>query len=360
MTRRVLIMAGGTGGHVFPALAVADELRSQHCDVFWMGTENGIEAKLVPVAGYPLTYIHVKGLRGNGLKGWVLAPFKLLKAVFEAIIAIREIKPDVVLGLGGFASGPGGLAAWLLRKPVVIHEQNAIPGLTNRLLSKFAKQVLEGFPQSFAASPKIRWVGNPVRVSIESLALPDKRFAMRSGPIRLLVLGGSLGAKVLNTVVPHAISLTDEVKLFEIKHQCGERHLKDCQQSYENANVEAEVTAFIDDMTVAYEWADLVICRSGALTVAELAAAGVGALLIPYPYAVDDHQTHNAMALVTAGAAKLIPENTLTAELLNKQLSVFTAYRERLLVMANSARSLAKLGTAKVVAEICLKEITHE
>lgn len=359
MTRRVLIMAGGTGGHVFPALAVADALRSQQCDVYWMGTENGIEAKLVPTAGYPLTFIHVKGLRGNGLMGWLLAPFKLLQAVFEAVKAIKDIQPDVVLGLGGFASGPGGLAAWLLRKPIVIHEQNAIPGLTNRLLSKLAKQVLEGFPQSFPTLLNAHWVGNPVRVGIESLASPEIRFANRTGPIRILVLGGSLGAKALNNVVPQAIALADQDNLFEIKHQCGERHLVDCQQNYQQANVQAEVTAFIDDMTAAYEWADLVICRSGALTVAELAAAGVGALLIPYPYAVDDHQTHNAMALVTAGAAKLIPESTLTADLLLKQLSYFSQHREILLVMANAARSQAKLGTANVVADICLKAISH-
>ncbi len=358
MNSRVLIMAGGTGGHVFPALAVADELRSQNSDVFWMGTANGIEAKLVPAAGYPLKLINVKGLRGNGLKGWLFSPFKLLKAVLEAIKVIKEIKPDVVLGLGGFASGPGGFAAWLLRKPVVIHEQNAIPGLTNRLLSRFAKQVLEGFPQSFTTTENARWVGNPVRVSIEAIDSPQNRFTNRTGPIRLLVLGGSLGAKALNTLVPAALATNDT--LFEIKHQSGERNLTECLQSYQEANVTAEVTAFIEDMTSVYEWADLVICRAGALTIAELAAAGVGALLIPYPYAVDDHQTHNAMALVSAGAAKLIQESTLTAELLNEQLNVLTNSRENLLTMANSARSQAKLGTAKLVAAICLKEIRHE
>ncbi len=359
MTTRVLIMAGGTGGHVFPALAVADELRSQQCEVFWMGTENGIEAKLVPAAGYPLTFINVKGLRGNGVMGWLLAPFKLVKAVYEAIIAIKKIKPDVVLGMGGFASGPGGLAAWLLRIPVVIHEQNAIPGLTNRLLAKLAKQILEGFTQSFDTSQGAVWVGNPVRASIESIATPDNRFANRTGPIRLLVLGGSLGAKTLNNVVPQAMMLTKEPNLFEIKHQSGERHLSECQQNYQGITIKAEVTAFIDDMTSAYTWADLVICRAGALTIAELAASGVGALLVPYPYAVDDHQTHNALALMTSGAAQLIPEDILTAKLLLKQLSVFVNDREQLLTMANAARSQAKLGTAKVVADICLKEVTH-
>ncbi|HDY85431.1 hypothetical protein LCGC14_0551160 [marine sediment metagenome] len=359
MTTRVLIMAGGTGGHVFPALAVAGELRSRDCDVFWMGTANGIEAKLVPAAGYPLTYINVKGLRGNGMMGWLLAPFKLVKAVFEAITAIKKIKPDVVLGMGGFASGPGGFAAWLLRVPVVIHEQNAIPGMTNRLLAKFAKQILEGFTQSFDTSQEAVWVGNPVRASIEAIAAPDSRFANRVGPIRLLVLGGSLGAKALNNVVPQAIALADETNLFEIKHQSGERHFVPCQQNYNAANIKADVTPFIADMTSAYAWADLVICRAGALTIAELAASGVGAILVPYPYAVDDHQTHNASALMTSGAAILMPEDTLTAEGLFKQLSVFINDREQLLNMANAARSQAKLGTAKVVADICLKEVTH-
>jgi UDP-N-acetylglucosamine--N-acetylmuramyl-(pentapeptide) pyrophosphoryl-undecaprenol N-acetylglucosamine transferase len=359
MTTRVLIMAGGTGGHVFPALAVADELRARQCDVFWMGTENGIEAKLVPAAGYPLTFIHVKGLRGNGLMGWLLAPFKVLKAVYEAITAIKKLKPDVVLGMGGFASGPGGFAAWLLKAPVVIHEQNAIPGLTNRLLSNIAKQILEGFRQSFNTSCGAVWVGNPVRESIEALASPDRRFSDRTGPIRILVLGGSLGAKALNKAVPQAMALNDQPNLFEIKHQSGQHHLSDCQQNYQGATIKAEVTPFIDDMTSAYAWADLVICRAGALTIAELAASGVGALLIPYPYAVDDHQTHNAMALVMSGAAQLIPEDTLTADLLQKQLSSFIGNRQKLLEMANAARSQAKLGTAKVVADICLKEVAH-
>jgi UDP-N-acetylglucosamine--N-acetylmuramyl-(pentapeptide) pyrophosphoryl-undecaprenol N-acetylglucosamine transferase len=359
MNKRVLIMAGGTGGHVFPALAVADELRTQQCDVFWMGTENGIEAKLVPAAGYPLTFIHVNGLRGNGVMGWLLAPFKVLKALYEAITAIKKLKPDVVLGMGGFASGPGGLAAWLLKTPVVIHEQNAIPGMTNRLLSNIAKQVLEGFRQSFDTSRGAVWVGNPVRASIESIATPDSRFANRTGPIRLLVLGGSLGAKALNNVVPEAIALTSESDLFEVKHQSGERHLSDCQQNYQGATIKAEVTAFIDDMPSAYAWADLVICRAGALTIAELAASGVGALLVPYPYAVDDHQTHNALALVNSGAAMLIQEDTLTAEILLNQLSSFVGNREKLLEMANAARSQAKLGTAKVVADICLKEVAN-
>jgi len=356
MTTRILIMAGGTGGHVFPALAVADELRSRECDVFWMGTKKGIEAKLVPTAGYPISYISVQGLRGNGLLGWLVAPFKVIKAVLEAVSAIKQIKPDVVLGLGGFASGPGGVAARLLAKPLVIHEQNAIPGLTNRLLSVIAQRVLQGFPNSFVASRKAEWVGNPVRATIETLAEPENRLAERTGPVRVLVLGGSLGAKSLNTVLPEAFSLIKTE--LEIKHQCGVRHLEDCQQNYASSDVTAEVTAFIDDMAAAYAWADLVICRAGALTIAEVSAAGVASLLVPYPYAVDDHQTHNAAALVKAGAARLMQESALTVTSLVSEINELVSKRNTLLEMAKSARSQANTGTAQQVANICL-EVTH-
>ncbi|NOQ93925.1 MAG: undecaprenyldiphospho-muramoylpentapeptide beta-N-acetylglucosaminyltransferase [Methylophaga sp.] len=356
MTTRILIMAGGTGGHVFPALAVADELHSRQCDVFWMGTKKGIEAKLVPTAGYPINYISVQGLRGNGILGWLLAPFKLLKAVSEAVSAIRKIQPDVVLGLGGFASGPGGVAARLLAKPVVIHEQNAIPGLTNRLLSFVARRVLQGFPNSFAKSRHAEWVGNPVRTTIESLDEPKVRLSERSGSVRVLVLGGSLGAKSLNTVLPNAFAqIKSEI---EIKHQCGVRHLDDCQKNYKESAVSAEVTAFIDDMAEAYAWADLVICRAGALTVAEISATGVAALFIPYPYAVDDHQTHNATALVDAGAARLVQERDLTVDSFAAEINQLVSDRSLLLDMAIRARKQAKIGTATQVANICL-EVAH-
>jgi len=350
---KILIMAGGTGGHVFPALAVADNLNARGHQVFWMGTARGIEAKLVPVAGYPLTYISVQGLRGNGLLGWLLAPFKLIKAVYEALVAIRKIKPDVVLGLGGFASGPGGVAAWLLTKPVVIHEQNAIAGLTNNLLSRIAKRVLAGFADSFPTSRHAKWLGNPVRDSIETLALPEQRFADRTGAIRVLVLGGSLGAKTLNTLLPQGFaSLNVEL---ELRHQCGTRHLEDCRANYQQANVSVEVTDFIDDMAAAYAWADLVICRAGALTIAELSAAGVGSLLVPYPYAVDDHQTHNAQALVNVGAAQIVQEAGLTVESLSHIVQQLISNRSALLTMAIAARSQAKVGAAEHIANICLE-----
>jgi len=356
MTTRILIMAGGTGGHVFPALAVADELRSRQHSVFWMGTKKGIEAKLVPTAGYPISYISVQGLRGNGLAGWLLAPFKLVKAIAEAMSAIKQIKPDVVLGLGGFASGPGGVAARLMAKPLVIHEQNAIPGLTNRSLSLLAKRVLQGFPNSFKPSRHAEWVGNPVRATIETLAAPEQRLAQRTDSIRVLVLGGSLGAKSLNTVLPEAFALVDTD--INVKHQCGVRHLEDCQKNYASSSVTADITAFIDDMAEVYEWADLVICRAGALTVAEISAAGVAALFIPYPYAVDDHQTQNANALVNAGAARLIQESDLTVTSFATEIEQLVSDRNLLMTMANKARGQAKTGTAQQVANICL-EVAH-
>lgn len=360
MTKTVLIMAGGTGGHVFPALAIADELRSRDVNIFWIGTQRGIESTLVPNAGYPITYISVQGLRGNGVLGWLLAPFKVIKAVMESVTAIKDINPDVVLGLGGFASGPGGVAAKLKSIPLVIHEQNAIPGLTNSLLSRLAKHVLQGFENSFPKSRHALWVGNPVRQSIEGLMLPDNRYSKRLGALNILVLGGSLGARSLNTILPHAFSLltSDNVEL-NIKHQCGQRHLEDCQAQYTEKRVAAEIIAFIDDMAGEYARADLVICRAGALTVAEVSAAGVASILIPYPHAVDDHQTHNASVLVNVGAAELIQEAELSAEVIAQKLMAFNADRSTLLTMAKAARSQAKLGTAKHVADLCL-EVIHE
>ena len=356
MTTRVLIMAGGTGGHVFPALAVADELKSQHVDVAWMGTQRGIEAKLVPASGYPLNFISIQGLRGNGILGWLLAPFKLIKAVVEAVSVIKQFKPDAVLGLGGFASGPGAVAAKLMGTPLVIHEQNAIPGLTNRLSALFANHVLEGFSGSFKNIRHAQYIGNPVRESIEELDRPQQRMVDRNSTIRILVLGGSLGAKSLNTLLPEAFGLL-ETEL-EIKHQCGVKHSDDCKHNYEVAGVEADVITFIDDMSEVYAWADLVICRAGALTIAELAAAGVASLLVPYPYAVDDHQTHNASVLVNNGAAVLVQEKNLTIESFAEEISKLVGDRTLLLTMAIQARKQAKTGTAKLISALCL-EVAH-
>jgi UDP-N-acetylglucosamine--N-acetylmuramyl-(pentapeptide) pyrophosphoryl-undecaprenol N-acetylglucosamine transferase len=351
-------MAGGTGGHVFPALAVADVLTKKGVEVQWIGTARGIEARLVPEAGYPLHNISVQGLRGNGLLGWLMAPFKLMKAVWEAKQVINQFKPDIVLGLGGFASGPGGVAAWLSKIPLVIHEQNAIPGLTNRLLSRLSKRVLQGFPDSFNAPIEAEWVGNPVRQDIAELPEPNQRYSQRSGQINMLVLGGSLGARSLNTIVPEAIALLPNELRPVITHQCGVRHVEQCKQAYSAAQVDANISAFVDDMAAAYASADLVVCRAGALTLAELAGAGVASLLVPYPYAVDDHQTHNASALVHAGAAILIQDADLTKEDLAERLRSLITNKERLLTMANAAHSQAKPEAAHTIATIC-EEVCH-
>lgn len=355
---RVMIMAGGTGGHVFPALAVADELKQRDVAISWMGTAKGIEARLVPEAGYELSEIKVQGLRGNGVLGWLLAPFRVISAIWQALAVLRATKPDVVMGLGGFASGPGGFAAWLLQKPLVIHEQNAIPGLTNRLLAKLASKVLTGFPKSFDEKVAAEWVGNPVRKQIEDLPMPHLRQTEAQGAMKLLVLGGSLGARSLNTHIPAALAMLPTTIRPEVRHQCGSRHIDACREAYKAVGVKAEVTDFIADMADAYAWADLVICRAGALTVAELAAAGVASILVPYPYAVDDHQTHNASLLVEAGAAELIADKELNAELLASKITQFEHDREGLLNMANAARQVAKIGTATQIADICM-ELRH-
>lgn len=355
--KTIMIMAGGTGGHVFPALAVANVLKQRGVDIAWMGTAKGIEARLVPEAGYPLNLIGVQGLRGNGLLGWLMAPFKIAKAVFEALKIIKQDKPDMVLGLGGFASGPGGLAAWLARKPLVIHEQNAIPGLTNTLLAKLASRVLQGFPTGFK-SGKAEWVGNPVRKQIADLAAPTAEDNDTETDIKLLVLGGSLGAKSLNTVLPQTLKQLTVSHDVIVKHQCGERHIEHCQQQYQQADVEADVSPFIEDMAAAYQWADIVVCRAGALTVAELSAAGVPAILVPYPYAVDDHQTQNGQQLVAVGAAIMIDETSLTAEGLATELSVLCQNRQQLNTMARAARTQAKPEAAETIADICM-EVCH-
>jgi UDP-N-acetylglucosamine--N-acetylmuramyl-(pentapeptide) pyrophosphoryl-undecaprenol N-acetylglucosamine transferase len=351
-----MIMAGGTGGHVFPALAVADELKQRQVEVSWMGTAKGIEARLVPEAGYPLSFISIAGLRGNGALGWLLAPLRVLKAVWEAVRIMKQTQPDVVMGLGGFASGPGGVAAWLLKKPLLIHEQNAIPGLTNRLLARIARRVLTGFPNSFDAKYQAEWVGNPVRKSIEDLPMPHLRQSEAQGPMKLLVLGGSLGARSLNTVLPKALAMMEQTQRPQVVHQCGSRHLEDCRSAYDEAGVSVNVTDFIADMAEAYAWADLVICRAGALTVAEVAAAGVASILVPYPHAVDDHQTHNAAMLVDAGAAQLIQDQALNASDLAARISQFDEDREGLLTMANAARQVAKIGSASHIADLCLEQ----
>lgn len=350
----VLIMAGGTGGHVFPALAIARALRLRDEHVVWLGTERGIEARVVPPEGIPLETVRVQGLRGKGLRGWLLAPLRILLAVTDAIRVVWRHKPKVVLGMGGYTAGPGGLAAWLLRRPLVIHEQNAVAGLTNRLLAGFAREVLEAFPGSFSASVKTRVTGNPVRADIAALPPPAVRFAGRHGPLRLLVLGGSQGARALNAAVAGAIVLLPAGQCPEIRHQAGEATRPIAEAAYRAAGVNADVVSFIEDMAEAYGWADVVLARSGALTVAELAAAGVAAVLVPFPAAVDDHQTHNAAWLTEAGAATLLPQSRLTAGTLAAELQAYTGDRALALTRAELARSLAMPQATATIVAACL------
>jgi len=354
--RPILIMAGGTGGHVFPALALARLLREGRREVVWLGTRRGLESRVVPADGFPIEWLSVGGLRGKGLGTLLAAPFRLAQALWQALGVMRRHRPAVVVGLGGFVTGPGGVAAWLCRRPLVIHEQNAIAGFTNRCLARIAREVLTAFPGAFAPSVPVREIGNPVRREIAELAPPVRRFAGREGALRILVVGGSLGAARLNAVVPQALSMLEQQGLarFEVRHQAGEKQLAAAQDAYAKTWLTASVSAFIDDMAEAYGWADLVICRSGALTVSELAAAGVGAVLVPYPHAVDDHQTHNAEVLVRAGAALRIADAGLDAARLAETLKPLCAGRETLAAMAERARGCARPEAAHELLARCL------
>jgi UDP-N-acetylglucosamine--N-acetylmuramyl-(pentapeptide) pyrophosphoryl-undecaprenol N-acetylglucosamine transferase len=356
MTRgTALVMAGGTGGHVFPALATARVLQQRGYRIVWLGTQRGIEARLVPAAGIPVEWLSVSGLRGKGLGTLLLAPFRLLVALLQALRAVRRHRPDVVLGAGGFASGPGGIAAWLLRRPLVVHEQNAVAGLTNRVLARLADRVLEGFPGSFGRGVHAEHVGNPVRPEIAAVTPPERRFAAREGKARLLVFGGSQGAARLNAVVPAAIAELPEALRPEVLHQTGRGGHEDTVSAYQSRGIEADVRPFIDDMASAYGWADLAVCRSGALTVAELEAAGVPAVLVPFPAAVDDHQTRNAEHVVRGGGAVLLPESQLTPLTLAAALrELLEAGRPRLARMATAARGMAITDADQRLADACV------
>ncbi len=356
---RILIMAGGTGGHVFPALAVANELRAQGAEIIWMGTRSGLEAQIVPKAGIQIEWVSISGLRGKGLFSLMLAPFRLLIALYQALNILMRHRPMVVLGMGGFVAGPGGLMTWLLRKPLLIHEQNAVAGMTNRLLARLATKVMTAFP---GVLPKAVCLGNPIRDEITCLPEPKKRFENREGALRLLVIGGSLGAAIFNEVVPAALAQLakeqgDDVPSIDVWHQAGSRNIEEAQSQYRKVNVKGRIEAFIDDMAAAYAWADVVLCRAGALTVSELAAAGVASILVPYPYAVDDHQTHNANYLVSAGGGKLLPQNQLSSERLCQLIG--SLGRVELLEMAQAARNMAKLDATQSVAALC-REFAEE
>jgi len=342
-----MIMAGGTGGHVFPGLAVAELLRQSGWRVVWLGAKTGMEAALVPKRGYDMAWVSFSGVRGRGPGALFLLPLKLLVAFWQSARAIFTHRPDVVLGMGGYISFPGGMMAALLGKPLVVHEQNAIPGLANKVLAAVADRVLCAFP---GALKRASLTGNPVRPEIAAIAPPESRYAGRSGPLRVLVVGGSLGARALNDVVPRALALlTGERPV--LTHQSGAQHLDSLRRAYSAAGVLAKTSAFIEDMAAAYAEADLVVCRAGATTVAEIAAAGVASVLVPYPRAVDDHQTANARFLADAGAAVLVPQSELSPERLAEVLAGFD--RLRLRDMARRARSLARPGAASAVAAAC-------
>lgn len=360
MVARVVVMAGGTGGHVFPALAVASELRARGAEVSWLGTRQGLEARLVPERGFPMDWIQVEGLRSSGAKRWLQAPWRLGKALIAAAGVLRRRRPGAVLGMGGFVAGPGGLVARLMGMPLVIHEQNRIPGLTNRWLSRLATRVFEAFPGSFPAGRDAETCGNPVRPEIAALPAPGVRLAGRPGPVRLLVLGGSLGALALNELLPKALALMPLEDRPQVRHQAGERTLSAALEGYRAAAVTAEVVPFIADMAEAYGWADLALCRAGALTVSELAAAGLGAVLVPYPHAVDDHQSANARYLAEAGAARLAPQGGLTAQGLADLLAGLCADRGGLVRMAEAARGVARTDAAVRIADACLELSRHE
>jgi UDP-N-acetylglucosamine--N-acetylmuramyl-(pentapeptide) pyrophosphoryl-undecaprenol N-acetylglucosamine transferase len=340
---------------VFPALATARVLRRRGFDVVWLGTERGIEARLVPAEGIPVEWLSVSGLRGKGIATLVAAPFRLFVAVTQALRAMRRHRPSVVLGAGGFASGPGGVAAWLTRRPLVVHEQNAVAGLTNRVLARLAVRVLEGFPGSFGRGVRAERVGNPVRPEIAAVAPPERRLAGREGALRLLVFGGSQGAARLNAVLPAALAQLPPALRPEVLHQTGTQGLDETIAAYRSRAIDADVRPFIDDMAGAYGWADLAVCRAGALTIAELAAAGVPAVLVPFPAAVDDHQTRNAEQAVTAGGAVLLPDSQLTPVSLAGVLGgLLEAGRPRLAAMGTAVRRNAITDADERLADACV------
>jgi UDP-N-acetylglucosamine--N-acetylmuramyl-(pentapeptide) pyrophosphoryl-undecaprenol N-acetylglucosamine transferase len=345
--RTLLVMAGGTGGHVFPALAVADLLRSRDWRVVWMGAPDGMEAKLVPARGYEMAWVRFAALRGKGLLRKLLLPVHLFSACWQARREIRRVQPDVVLGMGGYVSFPGGVMAAWLGRPLIIHEQNSIAGLANRVLARWARRVACGFPNALPAGV---WVGNPLRAELTHLPAPAQRLAGRELPVHWLVLGGSQGAAALNEIVPRGLALLAAEERPLVVHQAGEKHLAQLRQNYEAAGVQAHCVAFIEDMAGAYEWADLVICRAGALTVAELAATGVASVLVPFPHAVDDHQTLNANFLALAGAAILLPQDRLTPESI---CELRQKSRGELQEMAERARELAKPEATAELARMC-------
>jgi UDP-N-acetylglucosamine--N-acetylmuramyl-(pentapeptide) pyrophosphoryl-undecaprenol N-acetylglucosamine transferase len=349
-------MAGGTGGHVFPGLAVAEALRARDRTVVWLGTQRGLEARVVPPAGIDVEWISIVGVRGRGLWAWVAAPFRIVGALLQALGALRRRRPSAVLGMGGFVAGPGGFAAWLARKPLLLHEQNAVAGTTNRLLAPLATKIFAAFPDSFPGRKDAEVIGNPVRSSIVPSDSPRERLSARRGTRRrLLVVGGSLGARILNETLPLALAQLPAASRPEIWHQAGRTGVDAARQAYADAGVEARVDAFIDDVASAYRWADLVVARAGGITLAELAIVGVGAVLVPFAAAIDDHQTHNARHFVRAGAGVLLAERELTAAALAAVLAGLLSDLDKLVAMAEAARGQARADAAERLAAACLE-----
>ncbi|TEW54922.1 undecaprenyldiphospho-muramoylpentapeptide beta-N-acetylglucosaminyltransferase [Psychromonas sp. RZ22] len=348
-TKSLLVMAGGTGGHVFPGLAVANKLKSEGWKVSWLGTAARMEAKLVPEHGFEIDFIDVAGVRGNGIKRLLAAPFHIIKSIFQARKVLKKRKVDLVLGMGGFASGPGGIAAWTLGIPVVLHEQNATAGMTNRLLSHFSKKVLMGFTGAFSDEKAIL-VGNPIRQ--ELLNLPNKVFSPADSTLKVLVIGGSLGAKVLNDIVPQALLDFDATQI-SVLHQTGKGNSEAILTTYQKTNIDYQVQDFITDMAQAYTWADLIICRAGALTVAEVSAVGLPAIFVPLPHAVDDHQTKNAQSLVNANAAMLIAQKELNHKKLSESLLTLSQNRQLLINMSQNCKNVAIRDATEQVAAVC-------
>ncbi len=351
MGKRIIIMAGGTGGHVFPALAVAKYLTAQGWQVSWLGTAKGLENRVIPEQGIEMDCLSVAGFRGKGVISKVTAVFKLAKACFEALRIFQKRKPDVVLGVGGFVAAPGGLMSSFLKLPLLIHEQNRVPGTTNRMLMKRANKVMEAFPDSFESSVQAVFTGNPLRAEFKKLKDKQVKDKQEGEPINILVVGGSQGAQILNQIVPEALAGLSKIR---VKHQTGQVMQKEVKEKYEQLSMDAEVLAFIEDMVAVYEWADLVICRAGAMTVSEVAAAGLPAVFVPLPHAIDDHQTANARYLSDAGAAVLLPQKDLNKDSLLDAVNTCTRQLER---MSRAAKSMARPDATETVAGYCIAEV---
>lgn len=352
-TPTLLVMAGGTGGHIFPGIAVAEHLKAQGWHIHWLGTKKRMEAEIVPAHGFDISFINIAGIRNKTWLDWLKLPFKLAQSVWQSIQVIRKVKPDVVLGLGGYASAPGGVAAWLCRKPLILHEQNAVAGMSNRYLSKIAEKVLCAFPDAFKDSVKCQVVGNPLRGNI--IALEQTIPVQPTSTKKVLVVGGSLGAKVLNDTVPQAISQIKRQNI-QIWHQTGKGHLASVESLYQQYGIDLSqviLNEFIDDMASAYQWADVVICRAGALTVSELAMAAKPAIFIPLPHAVDDHQTKNALYLAERQAAKLIAQQDLNGTSLAQMLNSLFISDSVIQSMAKAAHDAAHANATKDVANVC-------